>query len=433
MKKLRTPVKSKIYVFKEKLFNIRFIQFCAFLFFLVRGCLRKQNNETYNAINDFCWLVRVPNIEWIKKYPRKKIIFFVNTVMSSKNNPLLDDFLKSKEADKIRIKHGKSDEKAKKPVRGIFIEVKAYNPQIDEKGVLILGYTERFAGFLVRNNFYEIIKNYYIVLEPSWSGYCTPNILMFVNPTREVVVQCPEDRDFDFIKSLNSNLIPLKIGASHWVDLQTFRPLDGVQKEYDIVYIATWALYKQHNELFQALRILKNRGHKLKVLLIGYSWLGRTKDDILKDILHYRIDDICTVLDNILPQEVNLNLNKSKFSILLSKKEGSCRAVAESVAAGVPIMIYKFNQGGAVNFVNSDTGVLFDYQELPEQLLKMVSEWQQYRPRKWAEKNIGFIKSTDQLNFLLKDIAINRREPWTKDILYKANVPEFKILSACDK
>mgnify|MGYP001614041439 CR=1 FL=1 len=121
---------------------------------------------------------------------------------------------------------------------------------------------------------------------------------------------------------------------------------------------------------------------------------------------------------------------------MLSRKEGSCRAIGESIAAGIPILVYKHHKGGAVNFVNEETGILSDYKELPENLLKMAKEYEKYKPRKWAEENTGYIKATERLNDLLKKIALRRAESWTEDIRYKVNIPHFvikEVRKGCDR
>ncbi|MFC1699967.1 glycosyltransferase, partial [Candidatus Omnitrophota bacterium] len=320
-------------------------------------------------------------------------------------------------------------EEARKNLRGNLLELKKFNPQTAEKGVLILNYTNHFPDFLVNYNLDQMARNYYIVLEPSWAGYCTTQILMFINNLREVIVQCPETKDFQFIKSLNSNLAPLKLGSSHWMDLESFRPLPDVNKEYDLIYVANWAFYKRHIELFKALKALKNKGQQLRVLLLGFTWSGttRSKEDLIREIQKFGVQDICTIMEGLSAEEVNLYLNKSKFSILLSKKEGSCRAVAESLCAGVPVLVYKYNIGGAINFINQQTGDLSDYKELPAKILEMLAKYKQFKAREWSEQNIGYINATEKLNAFIKTTAKNRGEIWSQDIEYKVNTKGFKL------
>src|SRR5688500_6250257 len=106
----------------------------------------------------------------------------------------------------------------------------------NEKGVLLLKYTQRNEVFVSLFDVERMMRDYYIVLEPCWAGYCDPSILMFVAPEHPVVVQAPDVPDFTFIGDLKSNLVPIDIGASDWVDSDLFS-LDGppVARDYDLV------------------------------------------------------------------------------------------------------------------------------------------------------------------------------------------------------
>ena len=68
-----------------------------------------------------------------------------------------------------------------------------------EKGVLILQYTDLFKELFTLKEPTYFFEHYYIVLEPSSCGYCDPDILMFINDKTPVFVECSEKNDFNFI------------------------------------------------------------------------------------------------------------------------------------------------------------------------------------------------------------------------------------------
>ena len=97
--------------------------------------------------------------------------------------------------------------------------------QNHEKGVLLLKFTEMFSKLRQRCDIDRIMEDYYLVLEPSYAGYCTPEIFQFLEYTPSpAVVQATEKLDEEFLKRLNSNLVVLQMGASDWVNDRLFRP-----------------------------------------------------------------------------------------------------------------------------------------------------------------------------------------------------------------
>src|SRR5581483_101985 len=122
-----------------------------------------------------------------------------------------------------------------------------------ERGVLLLGYSYVFPFLLKAFDVNKIASRYYLVLEPSWSGYCDPDILCYAAFPHQVFVQSLEPRDSKFLLDATPNLIPVPLAANWWVDHRVFRPLPGVTKDADIVMVAGWGRYKRHFRFFSAL------------------------------------------------------------------------------------------------------------------------------------------------------------------------------------
>jgi hypothetical protein len=68
-----------------------------------------------------------------------------------------------------------------------------------EKGVILINYSYYFPLFIKLFDIDEVIKKYYVVLEPSWAGYFEKDILCYMNVHNPVFVQAPEPRDYHFI------------------------------------------------------------------------------------------------------------------------------------------------------------------------------------------------------------------------------------------
>ncbi|MCP4566778.1 MAG: hypothetical protein GY841_04260, partial [FCB group bacterium] len=125
-------------------------------------------------------------------------------------------------------------------------------PSGEEKGVALVMFNDAFEKLRAEFDIARLLRDYYLVLEPSCSGYCIPEILQFIRYSDSpVIVQSSEVRDFDFLKRLNGNFIPVDYGASDWNDDRVFVDLE-MEKIYDCCYVAMWNDVKRHHALFRA-------------------------------------------------------------------------------------------------------------------------------------------------------------------------------------
>lgn len=387
--------------------------------FLVRGRLFLLI-DPFRGIVDLCWIFRVSRITTLRTIAYRRIRSFIGEPEQDENR-LVAEFLRSPASSRCKKRFLRSEVDLSPIYRDIIV-LKA--PKDREKGVLLLAYSQKFELFISIFDLSRIMRDYYIVLEPCWAGYCDTSILMFISMTNEVVVQCPEKDDFDFIAGLKSNLIPVDLGASDWVDLDLFAEPQIVQKDYDLVMVSNWGRHKNHRRLFQALPTVKRR--PLNVLLIGFEWAGRTKNDIIQEMQPYDLRRINVEFKEKLPAaKVSEYLNRSKVFLLLSEKEGSNRAIVEALFSNVPAILYEGFVGGAKNKINSQTGVLTSFSELGNKIEFMLESYHRFSPRQWALENSGSKNATRRLNDVLKQIAMAKGEPWSVDIVEKVNTPDL--------
>ena len=215
----------------------------------------------------------------------------------------------------------------------------------EEKGVLVLLYSHVLPLFGRLFDLEQIVRRYHLVLEPSWSGYCNPDVMCYRLVDDVVFVQAYEPRDREFIDGLRSNLVSVPTSNNWWVDHRTFAPISGITKDIDVIMIAGWAPYKRHAPFFAALRQLRRRGVRLKVALVGYS-LGSSIADLHAIAAHYQVDDQIEWHEGLTQSEVNVLLNRSKVNVIWSRKEGVNRAIVEGMFAGTPCVVRTgFNYG----------------------------------------------------------------------------------------
>ena len=300
-----------------------------------------------------------------------------------------------------------------------------------EKGVLIVTFTETSRFFFYYVNCRKLLKLFYIVLEPSSSGYCDPDILFWTAfPQSPVIVQATERRDFHFLKSLKKNLIPVPFGASDWCDYRIFRPIANVKKIFDAVYVANFNPVKRVHFLLRKLG--KSRIKDYRLALVLARWGGR-ESDIYELVNYYRLVQKIQIYVDLSQQEVNEVLNRSKVNMLLSKKEGSNRSIFEGFFANVPAILLSNNIGVNKSYINEKTGRLVEEKDFVKNLLFFRSNWHKYKPREWAMANISPIATTNKLNRLIQRLAEENGEPWRSDLVPKVNAPEVNYLYKKDK
>ncbi len=298
--------------------------------------------------------------------------------------------------------------------------------RVVERGALLLKYTESSDSFRRCAEMPSILERYALIIEPSWSGYADPKLLSFcIFRDHPIVVMSPCQADHQFLERLGTNLRPIPTGASDWVDPRVFRPLEGLEKRFDAVMIARWTPPKRHHVLFRALRRIGDPSYR--VALVAGNIAGDTdRSSILR-----MIDDCClanqiTIFEDLEPAAVNEVLNQSKVNVLLSRQEGSNRSLFEGFFAGVPGLALANNVGIPTTHFNPQTGRLIAEHELAAALLYFRNHWPEFDPRPWAMANIAPEVTTSKLNLVLRQLAEQRHEPWTRDIVCKCNCPSLR-------
>jgi glycosyltransferase involved in cell wall biosynthesis len=295
------------------------------------------------------------------------------------------------------------------------------SPAENERGVIIIDYTYAFAIFAHSCDLPTLARKYYLVLEPSWVGYCTPEILVYSRLAQPVFVQTNEIPDIQALKGLSPNFVPVPIVSNWWIDHRLIRPVDVERKDFDISMVSSWMAFKRHARVFAALGKLRRRGRKLRALLVGYSWIGGlTRDDIFRQAQYFGVSDQIEILEGIPWQQVAAELSRSKCHVVWSRREGSNKAIIEAMLADVPsILRAGFNFGQHYHYINPQTGCFADERSLPEQLLYMTEHYTEFSPRSWILRHMTPQVATDILNDTIKQVALAHGESWTTDLVVK--------------
>lgn len=294
-----------------------------------------------------------------------------------------------------------------------------------DKGIINITFSNTNHYYYHHVDIEALQRYFHVVLEPSWAGYCLPEILFWSNTAKPVFVQSTEITDRIFLTRIKTNLVPMSFGASDWVNHYRFYPVEA-DKYYDSVYVANYTYVKRLHVYFSALRKIKAKSIDYRGAIVCASW-GEHKETALRLIDYYDIADVLDVHESLKSEQINDLLARSKCNILLSLKEGSNRSLFESMFSDVPVIALTSNVGMNKDYINSSTGLLVDESRLVEGLLKMKSDYSKFSPRRWAMNNISPEVTTKKL---LDVIASSSPSPNLdqRNVLVKTNDPEVTYL-----
>lgn len=303
------------------------------------------------------------------------------------------------------------------------------SPEQGKRGVIAVKYTNYFKYLPAIFDIERLCNDYVLVLEPSSCGYFDEDLLCLMDGRTPIVVQTPEVVDHEFLKKLNTNLIPIDLGANCWTDYRVFYPLKDSAKTYDIIMVSLWADVKRHYHLFEALS-KSSKKHKIKVVLVGVPW-PKTLQDIERLAEYYGVSDCIEYFQHLAQSEINELLNKSKVYLLLSKKEGVNKALTEAHFANVPgFLLSGYNFGYWYPYMNEKTGGFIE----PSRLTNFIDNiddlllHSQFSPREWVAGHMSPETSVDKLKNKMKEIEITRNIEVNKELELKINNPDYDYI-----
>jgi glycosyltransferase involved in cell wall biosynthesis len=284
-----------------------------------------------------------------------------------------------------------------------------------EKGVVFVSFDNQMAKLARSSDLDEFAKRYTLVLSPQWSPPHSASLYLFpmLYPD-SIFCLISNTQDLRLIPRISRKYKMVPLYASSWVDPREHTPVAAVDKNIDIFMLANFAKYKRHNALFEALRHMPR---EFRVVLIGQRERGRTRETLLKEAAVYGVRDSFEIRENVSDSELHDTFVRARTSLILSRREGSCVAVVESLFANTPVGLYEDAEVGSKAFINEHTGRLLQHRNLGPQLVDFVRCSTQYEPRRWAmENHIDCRSSSKILNDALKHQALCDGNDWTEDI-----------------
>jgi glycosyltransferase involved in cell wall biosynthesis len=306
-------------------------------------------------------------------------------------------------------------------------------PQVSEreKGVLFISFGNQWVRLLGLPNLEELVRSYILVLAPGWSpphdlvNYVFPKA--YPDPVFSLI---SNRRDLEFLPRLSERYRVVPLYASSWVNPDFFRPKPFPERDIDIIMVANFSRIKRHFAFFKVLRKLPPH---LNVVLIGQDQDGRSADTIYKEAQYYNVHKRLTILRNVPYRGVAEALCQSRVSLILSRREGSCVVVAESLFANTPVGMLADAHVGSRAFINESTGCLFGRGDWSGRLRDFLARAAEYAPREWAERNISCHGSTAILNDTIKSHMRDTGQEWTQDIAPLCWCPDPRLVNPEDQ
>jgi glycosyltransferase involved in cell wall biosynthesis len=284
-----------------------------------------------------------------------------------------------------------------------------------EKGVVFVSFENQMARLANARNLRNFAERYTLVLSPSWSP--PQSIVSYLFPRLypdSIFCLISNPRDLEIFPRISDKYKMVPLYASNWVDPREFTPIPFAGKNIDIFMLANFGKVKRHHAFFAALRDLPRN---YRVVLVGQREGGRTKETLLSEAVTFGVRDRIEIRENVSDEELQDCFVHAKTSLILSRREGSCVAVVESMFADTPVGLYEDAEVGSRVFINEHTGRLLNHDNLAAQLRDFVESSAQYEPRKWVMENgVDCVSSSQSLNQSLKQHSLSIGGEWTEDI-----------------
>ncbi|WP_152025256.1 glycosyltransferase [Congregibacter litoralis] len=300
------------------------------------------------------------------------------------------------------------------------------NPGDASKGVIIINYNAYFLPFLKFYDVEKILERFHLILEPSWAGLCEADILAFTQFKAPILVQAYEPRDFAFIEQLRSNLIPVDVGPSWFINHDMFHsPEAGVHRPIDLIMVAGWARFKRHQAFFTAIAPLVKQDPNFRIALVGYP-VDLTKEDIQQMAADAGVQQVVEFYEWVTPTEVADLLRQSKASVLWSKFEGNNRAIIESMLCDTPVVMREgHNYGVKYDFVNEHTGQFASENDLCDVVSGLIERQPTMRCRNYIMEHRSAEAATERLAEAIDAIELlhpqHRESPSPSPLAVKVN------------
>lgn len=291
-------------------------------------------------------------------------------------------------------------------------------PSTGEKGVLLLYFEYNWARLFLQLSVDEVAwleDHYDLILAASWSPTDYAALALATSIWRGTIwIQPANYEEAGKIAAFHPRLRVLDSLACDWVNPDFYRPRPFAERSIDLIMIANWGGFKRHWEFFEALAKMTT---SLRVVLIGQREGGRTMETIRSLAAKLKVPQTLEFYESLPIDQVTAMQCDAKVSVLMSRREGGCVAVVESLFAGCALALRRDAHVGSLAHINDQTGALLRPGHIAADLTSLLARAAVLQPRKWATDHVSCLKTTAKLNATLSQHHQAEGTPWTRDLV----------------
>ena len=251
----------------------------------------------------------------------------------------------------FNIKHINLDRKSINPFQEIktliqFIRIISdFKPDVIQsvalKPIIYSSFCKIFFSKMIKLNVYSVVGLGYLFINKGTFNSFLRHLVefflkLFLNKKKNIIVfQNNDDLSYfikkKIIKKEQSILIP---GSG--VDTNYFKPMVKIKKKYDLIMHSRMLVDKGVYDLIDAIKILKIKNIKLKVLLLGSPDIknrASIEREYLEDLDKKKVINWISSKSKVLSY-----IQQSKIGILPSYREGFPKSLLESASCGLPLI-----------------------------------------------------------------------------------------------
>lgn len=283
-----------------------------------------------------------------------------------------------------------------------------------EKGVIYIAFEYNLMRILAHSDARRLLQEYLVICATSWSPTDYAVMASFAGLSDDpLFFGISNESDIEAYEIAAPVVRPLPLLASDWIDPRFYSPKPHSERTVDFLMVANFSRFKRHWLLFDA---LSRMSPKIRVAILGIATPDRTADTLRAEARAFGVKQDLDIRTNLNIEKVAAYQTNAKVSLVLSRREGSCVATAESLFADSPVAMMRDAHIGSRAYINDATGVLLDYRGLARQLEGLLERSGSFRAREWADANISAQKSSARLNQIIRDHAAQTGRPWTQDL-----------------
>ena len=184
---------------------------------------------------------------------------------------------------------------------------------------------------------------------------------------------------------------------------ETFFPM-GIEKDFELIYVAAAQPYKRHDILFNALAELPRSISALCVF--GY---GENADALRRQAAEMGLNVTFVGPPGVGHAEVNRLMNRARIGVVCGRNDGAPAILTEYMLAGLPVLANADLCCG-LKYIRPDTGRTASATNFAQAIVDMLADSAIYQPRKAVLDNWAWPHSIKRLAALIERASASRQE-----------------------